>query len=120
MMETEDTYVLFNRGLELIAEGQHRRAAIVLEKACQLEPEKTSIREALARAFFNSGQTRRAEEEFEKVMEQNPADHYAVFGLAMCRARLGDKARAIGLLKIALAMRPQSEDYLHALARLAG
>lgn len=119
-METEDTYVLFSQGLELIAQRQPRQAAIILEKACEQEPLKTSVREALARALYNCGQTTRAQEEFEKVMEQNPADHYAVFGLAMCRARLGDRVRAIGLLKIALAMRPQSEDYLHALARLAG
>lgn len=119
-MEDEDTYLLFNRGLEMMSQGRYGLAVLLLEQACRQEPSKTSVREALARALFNSGQTRRAEEEFEKVMEQNPADHYAVFGLAMCRTRLGDRVRAIGLLKIALAMRPQSEDYLHALARLAG
>lgn len=103
-----------------MAQGEPAEAAIVLQQASDQEPLKTSVREALARALFNSGQVRRAQEEFEMVMDQNPADHYAVFGLAMCRARLGDRVRAIGLLKIALAMRPQSEDYLHALARLAG
>lgn len=119
-MEETDVYELLNKGRHLIARGHNHQAAIILEKACGLEPTKGSLREALARALYNSGQTKRAGEEFERAVELDPADDYAHFGLALCRAKLGDRTRAVGLLKIALAMRPESEDYRHALHRLAG
>jgi len=119
-MNEPDVYELVNKGLGLLAGGHNHQAAVILEKARRMEPSKASIREALARALYNSGQTRRAAEEFACTLDLDPADDYANFGLALCRARLGDKASAIGLLKIALAMRPESEDYRVALHRLAG
>ncbi len=118
-MNAKDAYELWTRGLQLLEARRNHQAALVLESACQLEPEKGSVREAFARALYNIGDTRRACEEFERAMELNPADHYPYFGLALCRARLGDKARAAGLLKIALAMKPDSQDYRRALERLA-
>ena len=116
----DDAYELLARGLELLDSGHNHQAAIALEKARDLEPEKASIREALARAFYNSGQTRKAEKEFEASLQIDPANHYGHFGLGLCRARLGDKTGAIGLIKMAVAMRPDSPDYQHALRRLAG
>ena len=110
---------------ELVAEakkqmdaGNARGAADLLEKAKEMEPDKASIRESLARALFNSGQLARAGEEFTKAIEIDPANHYAYYGLGLCNARFGDKAKAIGSIKIALAMRPDSEDYQSALRRL--
>ncbi|MFN2609328.1 MAG: tetratricopeptide repeat protein, partial [Actinomycetota bacterium] len=84
------------------------------------EPLKSSIHEHLARALYNSGQTSKAAAEFERTIELDPADHYAHFGLALCKARLGNKVAALGLLKIAMAMRPDSDDYRSAHDRLAG
>ncbi|MEX0790860.1 MAG: tetratricopeptide repeat protein [Actinomycetota bacterium] len=118
-MDPKDPYELWTRGLELLAAHRNHQAALVLQKAAELEPEKASVREALARALYNIGETRRAGEEFERVMELNPADHYPYFGLALCRARQGDRARAAGLLKIAIAMKPDSQDYRRALDRIA-
>jgi Flp pilus assembly protein TadD len=118
-MNAKDAYELWTTGLELLADRRNHQAALVLEKACALEPEKGSVREALARALYNIGETKRAGEEFEEAIRLNPADHYPYFGLALCRARLGDRKRAAGLLKIALAMKPDSQDYRRALDRLA-
>lgn len=98
--------------------GDARGAAELLERASEVEPDKASIREALARALFNSGQIARAGEEFTKAIEIDPANHYAHYGLGLCKARLGDKTKAIGCIKIALAMRPDSEDYQFALRRV--
>lgn len=92
---------------------------MLLEQARDLEPRKGSIREALGRALYNMGETERACVEFQMAMDLNPADDYAYFGLALCRARMGERGRAAGLLKIALAMRPNSPDYRRALDRLA-
>ncbi|HVL51429.1 MAG TPA: tetratricopeptide repeat protein [Actinomycetota bacterium] len=118
-MNAKDAYELWTRGLEHLAARRNHQAALVLQRACELEPEKGSVREALARALYNIGETQRAGEEFEAAMQLNPADHYPYFGLALCRARLGDRSRAAGLLKIAIAMKPDSQDYRRALDRLA-
>ena len=45
---------------------------------------------------------------------------YAHFGLALACERTGQRSRAIGHLKLALAMRPGTEDYERALSRIAG
>lgn len=119
MDDEPNLYELVAGAKELMALGNARDAANLLEKATEIEPDKASIREARARALFNSGQIARAGEEFTKAIEIDPANHYAHYGLGLCRARLGDKAKAIGSIKIALAMRPDSEDYQFALRRLA-
>jgi Flp pilus assembly protein TadD len=119
-MDSTEAYDLLTKGRELLATRRNHQAALILQRACELEPTKGSIREAFARALYNSGKTRAAASEFETALELNPADHYAYFGLALCRARMGDRMRAKGLLKIAIAMRPESEDYRQALDRLAG
>jgi len=119
-MDQQDVYAMLLRGRDLLGRGHHHQAATVLERASLLEPEKTSIREDLARALYLSGQKRRAGEEFARVVEQDPSNDYAHFGLGLCQAAAGNIARALGHLKIAVAMRPESEDYRIALARLAG
>lgn len=119
-MDVEGAYGLLKRGRQLLEEGHPHQAVIVLERASRQEPHKTSIREALARALYNSGQTRRAGEEFARVVEQDPSNDYAHFGLGLCHARLGERQRALGHLKMAVAMRPDSAEYRRALTRLAG
>ncbi|GAC1370857.1 MAG: hypothetical protein NVSMB32_15200 [Actinomycetota bacterium] len=119
-MGQEDAYGMLIRGRDLLDRGFAHQAALVLERASALEPDKTSIREALARALYLSGRKLRAGEEFARVLQQDPCNDYAHFCLGLCRAAAGDRSRALGHLKIALAMRPDSEDYRHALDRLAG
>ncbi|MGQ0678526.1 MAG: tetratricopeptide repeat protein [Actinomycetota bacterium] len=118
-MKRKDAYELLMGGRQMLAARHNHQAVVMLEGARDLEPEKGSVREALGRALYNIGETERACEEFQTAIELNPADDYAYFGLALCRARLGDRRRAAGLLKIALAMRPNSKDYRRALDRLA-
>jgi Tfp pilus assembly protein PilF len=93
---------------------------MLLSRAKLLEPEKGSIREALGRALFNAGRALRARREFAKAVQIDPASDYAHFGLALACERTGQRSRAIGHLKLAIAMRPGVEDYERALARLAG
>ncbi|MCA1839805.1 MAG: tetratricopeptide repeat protein, partial [Actinomycetota bacterium] len=81
-MSTEDTYELFQRAKRLMVEGHNHQAAVVLQRAAEQEPLKSSIHEHLARALYNSGQTSKAAAEFERTIELDPADHYAHFGLA--------------------------------------
>lgn len=91
-----------------------------LSRAKLVEPDKGSIREALARALFLSGRMARARREFAKAVQIDPVNDYAHFGLAMACERTGQRTRAIAHLKLAVAMRPGVEHYERALARLAG
>ncbi|HZD16944.1 MAG TPA: tetratricopeptide repeat protein [Actinomycetota bacterium] len=111
-------YDLFSRGTRLLREGHPHQAAMVLDRAKLLEPEKASIREALGRALYMAGQMARARREFAKAVAIDPASDYAHFALGLACERTGQRARAIGHLKLAVAMRPGIPEYERALARL--
>ncbi len=117
--EGDSAYDLFSRGVTFLRTGNPHQAAILLSRAKLLEPEKASIREALGRALYMSGRMGRARREFAKAVQINPADDYAHFALALACERTGQRSRAIGHLKLALAMRPGVADYERALARVS-
>jgi tetratricopeptide (TPR) repeat protein len=108
---SDDAYALFQRGLSLLAGSHWAQAAVSLEKAKRLEPDKTSIREALGRAYFRSGRYRRAASEFSAVVEQSPANDYAHFCLGRSFEKLGDRRAARRHLSLAFGMRPDRTDY---------
>jgi Flp pilus assembly protein TadD len=111
-------YDLLERAREFLRTGHPHQAAMLLSKAKLLEPEKGSIRETLGRALYLSGRTARARREFAKAVQIDPVNDYAHFGLALSCARTGQRARAIGHLKLAIAMRPGATEYREALARI--
>lgn len=110
-----EAYTRFQEGSRLLRSGDTHAAIVSLERARELEPEKGSIREALARAYFRSGRIDSAREEFKKVVELDPVNDYAHFGLGLCLLRTGDRAGARGHLKLATIMRPEAEAYQAAL-----
>lgn len=91
-----------------------------LGRAKLLEPDKVSIRTALGRALYMSGRVARARREFAKLVQLDPADDYGHFALGLACERTGQRARALGHLKLAVAMRPDVDEYETALRRLAG
>ena len=107
------------RARELIEGGHPHQAALLLDRAKLLEPEKGSIRETLARALYLAGRNERARREFAKALQIDPVNDYAHFGLALSCAKTGQRTRAIAHLKLALAMRPGHEEYEKALRRLS-
>jgi len=107
----QDAYELFQRGLSLIEQSHWAQAAVPLERAKRLEPDKTSIREALGRAYFHSQRYRQAAGEFSAIVEQNPANDYAHFCLGRSLEKLGDRPAASRHLSLAAGMRPDREDY---------
>jgi Flp pilus assembly protein TadD len=111
-------YDLFSRGRRLLDEGHPHQAAMILSRAKLLEPEKASIREALARALFMSARFPPARREFAKAVALDPSDDYAHFGLALACERTGQRQRAIGHAKLAVALRPGVAHYERALRRL--
>jgi tetratricopeptide (TPR) repeat protein len=114
----DDAYALYRRGVSLLEEDHWEQAAVSLEKAKRLEPDKSSIREALGRAYFRSGRYRRAAREFSAVLERYPANDYAHFCLGRSFEKLGDHAAARRHLSLAAGMRPDRTDYRHYRDRL--
>jgi len=51
----DDVYELFQRGMRLLEAGDFNQATVPLGRAAAIEPEKTSIREALGRALMECG-----------------------------------------------------------------
>ena len=113
-----DTYELFQRGSQLLAAGHAHQAVISLEQARDAAPGHGSVREALGRAYYGAGRTSAAEAEFAQALEIDPSNDYAHFGLGLCLARSGKRARAVGHLRLAVAMRPEVDSYRQALDRL--
>ncbi|GAA4084504.1 tetratricopeptide repeat protein [Nonomuraea sp. NPDC050663] len=110
-----DVYDWYQRGVRLLSEGSPAAAAALLERAALAEPESRSIREALARAQFNSRQYALAAESFRRIVTANPAEDYAYFGLGLALWRTGDMEGAQEPLAIAVAMRPDERHYAQAL-----
>jgi Flp pilus assembly protein TadD len=111
----DDTYAIYQRGLELLGRGSPAAAAQLLERAAAAEPESRSVLEALARAQFDAGRYNAAAGNFRRIVEASPSDDYAQFGLGLALARTGDPAAAAEHLALAVAMRPDSRHYTDAL-----
>ena len=116
-MEHHDAYAAFQDGTRLLASDNVHAAVIALERARALEPEKGSVREALARAYFRSGRFDAAEVEFRAALDIEPVNDYAHFGVGLCRLRAGDTRGARGHLRQATVMRPENADYRAALKK---
>ena len=99
-----ELYDLFQRGTALLEAGDFAAATVPLAKARDLDPEKTSIREALGRAYFRSSQ-------FEAVVERAPTNDYALFCLGRALLALGRPKDARKALALAAGLRPDRRDY---------
>lgn len=110
-----EVYDWYRRGLELVEAGSAHAAVELLARAAQAEPDSRSVREALARAQFDTGMWAEALESFAWIVEVNPADDYAQFGLGLAAARTGDFESAVTHLALAAAMRPDIAHYSTAL-----
>jgi tetratricopeptide (TPR) repeat protein len=114
----EHVYDLYRRGSELLENGDYSAAAIPLERAREFEPDKTSIREALGRAYFRAGRYDRAREEFAAVVERSPVNDFAHFCLGRSLALTGNRTGARRHLRLALGLRPDRADYREYLNRI--
>ena len=116
--DRDSAYDLFRRGSRMLADHHFGAAAVLLERALVLEPGKASILEALGQAYFNQGLHALAADRFAAIVDADPLAHYAHFGLGLSRARLGDVRLARRHLRMAVFLKPDSESYQRALARL--
>ena len=116
---TESLYELYSRGASLLESGDFAQATVSLSKAARMAPEKSSIREALGRAYFHSGRYPEAAREFEAVIERYPVNDFAQFCLGRALTLAGQPDRARRHLAIAANLRPERRDYAIYRERLA-
>ena len=114
----EHVYDLYRRGTALLEAGDFAAAAIPLERARSYEPDKTSIREALGRAYFRAGRYAQAREEFAAVVERSPVNDFAHFCLGRALEKTGRPTEASRHLTLAAKMRPDRADYRAYLDRI--
>ncbi len=110
--EVYDWYV---RGVELLESGNAAAAVQLLSHASAAEPASRSVRESLARAQFDAGMYAEAKESFAWIIEVNPTDDYAQFGMGLAAAKEGQLQEAVEHLALAAAMRPDITHYATAL-----
>jgi tetratricopeptide (TPR) repeat protein len=118
LAERETAYGLLQRGKQLLTRRHHAQAAVLLERAARLEPGKGSIVEALARAYYNSGQHTRAVDAFGELLRIDPSAAYGHFGLGQALKQVGRREEARTHLRLACALAPDSRVYRQALSRL--
>lgn len=110
-MPQDNVYELFQTGTRLLEAGDCHAAAVPLARARDLDPDKTSIREALGRALFGAQRYTEAAEEFGAVVDHAPTNDYALFCLGRSLQQLGRHAEARGPLSLASHLRPERKDY---------
>ena len=107
----EPLYTLYRKGVELLEDGSFDAATVPLAEAARRAPEKSSVREALGRAYFRNRQFAEAATEFEAVVETHPVNDYAHFCLGRALSLTGDTERARHHLALAANLRPERRDY---------
>ncbi|SOD97214.1 tetratricopeptide repeat protein [Blastococcus haudaquaticus] len=110
-----DVYEWFQRGVQLLRDGNPAAAATLLGRAATAEPESRSILEALARAQYDAGRFQEAVISFTALTAVSPTDDYAHFGLGLAASRAGELRLAAEHLALAVAMRPDVGHYTRAL-----
>ena len=113
-----DAFTAFRRAERLLADRRPLDAVQALGPVLDSRPDDASVQLLAGRAYFDSAQLRRAEEAFTRVLELNPADHYARFALGKTLQRQSRLAEALAQLKMAAAMDPRPE-YQEALGEVA-
>ena len=110
-MATESLYTLYRKGIELLEDGSFEAATVLLAEAARQAPEKTSVREALGRAYFRNAQFTEAAGEFEAIVESHPVNDYAHFCLGRALTLTGQQDRARHHLALASNLCPDRRDY---------
>ena len=104
-------YEWYRRGLDLLGGGHADAAVTLLERAVAAEPGSRSLLEALGRAQHDAHRYDAAVDTFTRLIEVNPTDDYAQFGLGLAAGRAGRLELAAEHLALAVAMRPDLAHY---------
>jgi Flp pilus assembly protein TadD len=105
----DDLFESFRRAEMLVARSRPLDALQALLPVLEDRPDDVSVQLLAGRAYLNSAQLQRAEEAFERVLDLDPADHYARFALGKALQRQGRLSEAQTQLRMAAAMDPRPE-----------
>jgi predicted Zn-dependent protease len=105
----EATFASFKRAEELLSQRRPLDAVQALLPVLAAQPDKASVHLLAGRAFLDSAQLHRAEAAFTRVLEIDPADHYARFALGKALQRQGRLTESLAQLRMASAMDPRPE-----------
>jgi Flp pilus assembly protein TadD len=107
--DRESTFRSFRRAETLLAQRRPLDAVQALLPVLAEHPDDASVHLLAGRAFLDSAQLKRAEAAFTRVLEIDPADHYARFALGKALQRQGRFTEALAQLRMAFAMTPRPE-----------
>ncbi|MFC8847773.1 MULTISPECIES: tetratricopeptide repeat protein [unclassified Micromonospora] len=113
-----DLLAEYRRATMFFEMGDASGAVRLLEPIVEAEPGNSAVRQLLARAYFQTAQLNRAEEQLRQLVEKDPSDHYAHHVLGRTLERLNRPADALRHLRIAAAMYSTNTDYTTALRRV--
>lgn len=105
----DTTFASFKRAEALMSQHRPLDAVQALLPVLAAQPDDASVHLLAGRAFLDSAQLRRAEASFTRVLEIDPADHYARFALGKVLQRQGRLTEALAQLRMASAMDPRPE-----------
>jgi Flp pilus assembly protein TadD len=89
----------------------------LLEPVLEHAGDEVSVQLLAARAYYDSAQLARAESAFRRVVELDPTEHYARYGLGRTLERRNRAAEAVQHYRVAAALDPRVE-YAEALWRV--
>lgn len=107
----DDAYHLFVKAREFMKKNDFLNASFLLEKASKIEPEKGSVREALAICYFNMGFYSFSMDHFDKAIQIDASNDFAHYGMGLCLIKENKINWALGHFKIARFMKPKSDIY---------
>lgn len=105
----ETTFASFKRAEALLSQHRPLDAVQALLPVLAAQPGSASVHLLAGRAFLDSAQLSRAEAAFTRVLEIDPADHYARFALGKALQRQGRLTESLAQLRMATAMDPRPE-----------
>lgn len=101
-----DTVEQFRLAESLVSARRPIQALRELRPVLEVAPDAPSVQLLAGRAYLLSGQLQRAEQAFLRVLEHDPADHYARFVLGRTLQRQSRYEEARAQLAMAAAMHP--------------
>lgn len=113
-----DAYDWYRRAEELLQQGNSAAAGVLLDRLRRLDPDSPAIMEAWARAMFDSKRFDEAATAFTALVERQPDNDYAHYGLGLSMWRLQRFPVARDHLAMAAVMRPECSEYSAALGQV--
>lgn len=106
----ENKNEIINRAADLIAKGEFKEAAVLLEKICIEDENNAEFVKNLGLCYINTEDYQKAHSAFKKVLELQKDDATALFYLANCDDKLGFEDKALEEYEKVIKLRKEFYD----------